>query len=332
MKQRKIRMCNYAAGTWKYRDDMKKLKESQEDYLYIVKNNITSPEDLQERLAELTSKQIQLAVERKKFNTEGKIYEGIIEKYNRLMELEKRYHFYINNKEEIFKDAYDEYVAVQKEIKGMGLDINRIRDYLFNVKNKKEEYKARNFLLSQEMKIIRRLILKNQNDGLYNIQSMKEEIDENINMSSLEHNFLLWSRTRLENSYEFARALNHHTDNDYARDNYYIVCDRLCPVNYIKIKSTRDVFEGEEYTKSYYEVYKDNELVMKCDDGKFAGRKSTYWKELKKAMQEKSSMRDDNIIFENTDNFEKYLAAYDEHRKKTEDRNKNNIKRGEMNI
>lgn len=326
MRQRKILKCNYATNTWKYKDDLKKLREAQKEYLYIVEKNITGPEQLEEKLVNLQQKKISIATERKKFNTEGKIYSGIIEKYNRLSELEDRYKIYLESGDEIFREAYEEYKNIQAEIKDMGLDIKKISDYIANIQNKKNEFTYRNTQINNEMKILKSLIEKNKNDGLYYIKH-NIGIDENENtLAELENNFLLWSKSKAANSHTYFEVINHRTDNDYSRDNYYIICDRNNPEKYIRVKSVREIFNGEEYTRSYYEIYNKDKLLLKCDDGRFEGRTPDYWRDLRNEIQETSGLKDDNIIFENVENYTKYYAAYEKYKAEKNIKHQENIK------
>ena len=330
LKQRKILKCNYASNTWKYKDDLKKLREAQREYLYVAENNITSPNQLEEKLIDLQQKKILIAVERKKFNTEGKIYENIIEKYNRLVELENRYKIYSESGDKIFEAAYEEYKNIQSEIESIGLDIKKITEYISNVKNKKAEFTYRNTKINSEIRILNRLIQKDKNDGLYSVKNMIG-IEENENtLPTLEHNFMLWSKSKAVNSHTYFQVINHNTDNNYSRDNYYIICDRTNPEKYIKVKSVREEFNGEEYTRSYYEIYNKDEMLLKCDDGKFEGREPTYWSELRKEIRETSGLEDDNIIFENIENFEKYIAAYEEYKTATKEQPEKNINENRM--
>lgn len=331
LKQKKILKCSYASNTWKYKDDLKKLREAQKEYLYVAEKNITSPKQLEKKLLDLQQKKISIAVERKKLNTEGKIYERIMEKYNRLEELEDRYKIYSDDGDKIFQAAYEEYKNIQAEIESMGLDIKKIKDYISNVKNKKAEFTYRNTKINNEIRIINRLIQKDKSDGLYSVKNMIG-IEENENtMPTLEHNFLLWSKSRAVNSYTFFRVINHQTDNDYSRDNYYIICDRTNPEKYIKVKSVRDEFHGEKYTRSYYEIYNKDEMLLKCDDGKFEGREPKYWSTLREKIQQTSGLKDDNIIFENIENFQKYIAAYEEYKTERREQKDKNINENKMN-
>ena len=72
-------------------------------------------------------------------------------------------------------------------------------------------------------------------------------------------------------------CFNRHTENDYARDEPYAVCDRLHPENYVMVHPQKDVFAGKEYTKSTYTTYKDGVETGVFDDGRFEGRPKNYW-------------------------------------------------------
>lgn len=318
IKLKKIKKWNYAKGTYKYKDDMKKLREAQEDYRYIVGNNITSPSELDVKLYELNKRKISVAVRRKEFNAEEKVYEELVKKYERLQELSDKYIIYRQEGMEIFEESYHEYLKISSEIADMGVEMESIREYIWQIHNKKEEFKEANAEIRREINIVNRLIRKNKLDRLCYIDEVDNR-QENINENEIFENFDIWSSTRCANAYTFDWAFNHITENDYSRDNAYIICDRLCPENFIKVHSTRDYYEGKEYTKSYYKIFRGECEMDSCDDGRFAGREKNYWYNLKKRMKSVSGMQDDNIIFEKEENFVKYLEAY-KRKKQTLDR------------
>ncbi len=116
---------------------------------------------------------------------------------------------------------------------------------------------------------------------------------------------------KLENkSVTFERALNRFTDRDFSKDVPYYICERSNPNSYIELTSTLDNFKGSDYTKTYYNVYKDNALISQHDDGRFAGRPSDYWLNLRETMKEEGGFSDDVVIFNNIDELHKYQLLY----------------------
>lgn len=128
-------------------------------------------------------------------------------------------------------------------------------------------------------------------------------------------------------SLSFDRALNHFTDIDYSRDEPYYICERTNPNSYIILNSQRDIFDGQEYTKTDYRVF-NNGVEQEADprirpDGKFTderfeGRDKFYWKNLKADMKAKGGFSDDVVIFNSKKEFEMYQQLYNEQQRELE--------------
>jgi len=112
----------------------------------------------------------------------------------------------------------------------------------------------------------------------------------------------------------FDRALNHITSRDYSSDESYFLVERTNPNVFIQLDSKREVFNGEDYTKTYYSIYRNGENVGNYDDGRFEGRiyggENDYWLNLKAAMKSVGRFTDDVIIFKTKGEFAQYIEAY----------------------
>ncbi len=305
---------NYMSNNnWKQNNNVKSLRQALEEYHYVVGKNINGINDLQEKKADMMKKRKELIAARADLKRDKKIYGSVIEKYERLKELKTGYVIFTREKNPIFEDEYNEYISIQKEIESMGVTISEIKRYIDNAGEKADEYKKISRDYTREENIIDRLIKKYSYDSIYNIENKKENYNDNIFSYD---DFTSWSEARIVNSYTFERVFNHNTENDYSRENFYIICDRLNPTNYIKVISTRETFAGEEYTKSSYEIFKNNTKAAERNDGRFKNRPKDYWYKLKQEMRELSGLGDDNIIFEDEDNHSKYMEAYKKHRER----------------
>lgn len=308
---------NYMNNNWKQKDNVKSLRQALEEYHYVVEKNIHGINDLQEKKEDMLKKRKELIAARADLKRDKKIYGDVIEKYKKLQELKTGYIIFAREKNPVFEDEYKEYISVQKEIESMGLKISEIKRYMDNAGEKADEYKKVNREYTREENIIDRLIKKYSYDSIYSIENKKENYAD---ITFSYDDFSGWAESRIANSYTFERVFNHNTENDYSRDNIYIICDRLNPLNYIKVISTREEYAGEEYTKSSYEIFKNNEKIAEKNDGRFKNRPKDYWYKLKQEMRELSGFGDDNIIFEDEDNHRRYMEAYKKYRERT-DRN-----------
>lgn len=125
-------------------------------------------------------------------------------------------------------------------------------------------------------------------------------------------------------SLSFDKALNRYTDRDFSRDASYFLCERTNPTSYIELKSTLDKFSGREYTRTNYNVYK-NEVEQIADlslrkDGKFTderfyGRPKGFWQDIKSDMMQKGGFSNDVVVFNNKEEFLRYQQLYKEQQK-----------------
>ncbi|MGC2873587.1 DUF3801 domain-containing protein [Ihubacter sp. mB4P-1] len=107
-------------------------------------------------------------------------------------------------------------------------------------------------------------------------------------------------------------AFNRHTDKDYARDMPYVLCDRENPKNYVLVHPAKAVFEGQEYTKSTYQVYRNGEPVAIYDDGRFEGRPGNFWFNIRQKIVEGAALPAEDIVyFKNVDDHSAYVALAD---------------------
>lgn len=107
-------------------------------------------------------------------------------------------------------------------------------------------------------------------------------------------------------------AFNRDTDRDYARDVPYVLCDRGKPKNYVLVYPEKAIFDGEEYTKSIYQVYRNGNLAGTFDDGRFAGRKKDYWFNTRDSIASTAALPDGDIIyFKDVEDHAAYIALAD---------------------
>ena len=113
-----------------------------------------------------------------------------------------------------------------------------------------------------------------------------------------------------KSSISFDEALNRITGRHINKDVTYFVADATDPSKYIKCYSHMDTFHHKPYIKTEYEVYKDKELILKADDGRFDGRPKNYWDTVKSTIKEKGGIGDLVLKFYSISEYENYLMNY----------------------
>lgn len=107
-------------------------------------------------------------------------------------------------------------------------------------------------------------------------------------------------------------AFNRHTENDYSRDEPYVICARLRPDNYVVVDPKQAVFDGEPYTKSTYTCFSNNKQTGVYDDGRFEDRPDGYWYDVRSNIISASNIgKGDYLYFKTQALFEKYKNLYE---------------------
>lgn len=107
-----------------------------------------------------------------------------------------------------------------------------------------------------------------------------------------------------ENIMSFDEALNRYTSNDEKNGEWkYIVADSTDPSKRIYCHAYQAEYNGEQYIKTDYEVYKGKEKVLSTNDGRFDGRSSSFWKNLKQVMLQAGEFSGNFVRFSNNEDF-----------------------------
>jgi len=106
---------------------------------------------------------------------------------------------------------------------------------------------------------------------------------------------------------DFSEALNRNTGRQLNKDITFIVADMADPSKYVRCHGYMDNFNGENYIKTDYEVYKGENLIMKADDGRFDGRPNDYWITQRETMRNAGGFSGELLRFDSMENYENFL-------------------------
>lgn len=103
-------------------------------------------------------------------------------------------------------------------------------------------------------------------------------------------------------------AVNRDTGRELQEQDFFIA-DVNNPNNYIHCRPKTENYKGKDYIRTYYDVYKDGNLVYQADDRRFEGRSKNYWAEIKQKMMEESGIRGKCYRFDSKEGFDKWKAG-----------------------
>lgn len=268
------------------------------------------------------------------------ILEGLQEKRKDLFQKEHTYKKELDTYEEIKRlraSGLDQKAGMLEEKleRGSGHPVSEIRALAEGIRMEKEQLKKEMRIYRKEYKSILAMHIEYAKaNGLPLPEGVQKEADkagsgkragsgeQPEETASYQKNISFEELSERKKAYvkNAAEAFNKLTINDYSREMYYYCCDRKNPYNYVRMKSeiARDL-SGEEYTKTEYTIYRNNEKVENADrpDGVFTdervkGWNSGKWIKLRERMVELAGLsQDDLIMFYSEKGFQNYQEVYE---------------------
>ena len=299
--------------TWKQEVDYRKLRQNEKRLFYIYDNNIKSYEDLESHYNLLQDKSREFFSKIKELENENKIYEKIISAWERIKEIEGKTDF--SNKDNISDEEnhllYAEYIACKNLISNSGHTEKEVCDYIENYEIRKSNLiylRKENY---KNQKMVEKMIEEYRMDN-YCSCMIKNDID---NIDSEDISFDELSNFYLYKAINFEQAMNRHVKIDYSSEEAYYVVNRLNPTCFIEVHTKRDIYNGEEYTRSDYFLYKNNNLIKNGSENYFSDKKTDnqpqyYWYNLKKEILKQGSFDTNDIVIMKKRSFDRYTEAY----------------------
>ena len=128
---------------WKYKDDIKRMKKLQAEYLFLADNDIKDFDDLKTVLLNVEDNRKGIERDRKKLYKERSRYRELwdcMDKMNELSPAERAY----TDGDTYFKEEHERYISLRKMISDAGFteeELGRLRSYYDSrLKELKEEY------------------------------------------------------------------------------------------------------------------------------------------------------------------------------------------------
>ena len=109
---------------------------------------------------------------------------------------------------------------------------------------------------------------------------------------------------------DFDKAIDRWTGGTIDKDTTCYVVDAKEPTRHIVCNAQNDIYNGENYIKTNYDVYVNNKKVLSTNDGRFDGREKDYWVKQKNAMKEAGGFGNTVFKFYSKESLEKYRANY----------------------
>lgn len=130
----KIKKRPYSKA-WQYRADIRKMHKLQEQYLFLVKNNIHTKEEMLKVWEELSKTRRETANEKSKVYKERYKFKELFDKWERMKEL-KECEECFQNGDDFFIEEHEAYVTLESEITQQGYTIDELENLREHFKEK----------------------------------------------------------------------------------------------------------------------------------------------------------------------------------------------------
>lgn len=152
----KLRKRPYSKA-YMYRDEIRKFKRLQAQYLFLARNEIHNSNDLEQVIVSLNEKKAALSRKKKELNKEKRRFKSLFDIAKRLKELEPAEISYKNG-DSFFSDEHAEYVELTEELSSSGYTHKEINDFDTHYETKMRELKNESIANSRELHIANELM------------------------------------------------------------------------------------------------------------------------------------------------------------------------------
>ncbi len=134
---------------WKYKDDIKKMKQLQQEYLFLTDHNITNTVELVAVLSNMADKKKAAYKEKGQALKENSRFKGLFEIADKISGLEYAEEAY-NSGDSYFLNEHNEYVRLNDKLKQQGYSYNELMKLKEFYKNKISEAQSKAAAVSRE--------------------------------------------------------------------------------------------------------------------------------------------------------------------------------------
>ena len=115
---RKLKRLPYSKA-WKYRDEIRKLNECHDQYMFLVENDIHTLPELVAVCSSLKEKEAENRRERRSLGKEEKRFLSLFQTADQMEQLQPAYHSYLDG-DDFFGKEYQAYEALKEKLESQG--------------------------------------------------------------------------------------------------------------------------------------------------------------------------------------------------------------------
>lgn len=136
---------------WKYKDEIRKIKQYQQQYLFLVHHNISSVTDLIMVCDGMTDRREILKKERSRFYKARAGLSPLFDIADRMEELTPAYDSYIDG-DMFFAEEYQEYIKLKEKLEQKGYSLTEIQQLKEHYRVKAHDYSEKSYELNRELR------------------------------------------------------------------------------------------------------------------------------------------------------------------------------------
>lgn len=142
---------------WKYRDDIRKMQKLQEDYLFLVKHNVRTAEEVAFVAENMTDKKKDTAREKSRIFKERARFKPIFDMAEELADLQEMDNCYRKG-EELFEDEHMRFMELNGRFQKEGYSVEQAESLKQHYRNEIARVRDKEKAVSKEERIARRIL------------------------------------------------------------------------------------------------------------------------------------------------------------------------------
>lgn len=164
---------------WKYKNDIKKFHELQDQYIYVRRMNITSRKELQKRQEFLQSKLEELETNKKEYYLRRYPYKEMLGNLKQIEAVAREAELFEEGTDD-FKAEYDLYLEGKKYLHSLGITLEQAVVIKNDLEAEISEIKNRKRIIRKEQKLCSKISSSYSHQNIQKVEKDKNAIVKNI--------------------------------------------------------------------------------------------------------------------------------------------------------
>lgn len=142
---------------WQYRDDIRKMQKLQEDYLFLARHNISSPEDIRQTAEQMADRKKEISKEKSRIFRERARLKPLFDMAAELTDLKECENCFRRG-ESLFEQEHIRYAGLSEQLKKEGYRAEQLSELKEYYRGQIEQIREREKTIAKEERIAARIL------------------------------------------------------------------------------------------------------------------------------------------------------------------------------